>query len=211
VVVVAGIVALLVGVLVDPDDDAASAGQAVRATRSEAMTYVEILSPDRPDDVLADLRSVGVDARSEDRATGPSRVGKVVSIVVEGASGQAAKPPGGMFAAYVEPTAKVIIGVGVATPAGGLYDVPTDAFEAEEPLRCLSWPGQATADLSAVVADTDLDLRVIDDDTGPLETVPPGRVVVAATAVAADRVIVYIAPGPVAAAPPYCETATLSG
>jgi hypothetical protein len=213
VVVVAGVVALLVGVLVDPDEDAASAGQSVRATRGGDSTYVEILTPDRPDDVLTNLRAVGVEASSVDRPTGPSKVGTVVSVAIEGESTAAATPPGGLLAMYVDRAAEVVIGVGVPTPVGGLYDVATDAFAVGEPLQCRSWPGQSTADLAAVVArsEPDLDLRVIDEQTGPLEDLPIDRIVVAATAIAADRVIVMIGTGPAAGAPYDCVPATSSG
>jgi hypothetical protein len=211
VVVVAGIVALLVGVLVDPDDDSASADQAIRATRAEESVYLEILSFDHPEDVLADLRAAGIDASSQEHATGPSRVGKIVALAVDGESDQPVNAQGAEFAAYLLPTAKVVVGIGVPAPAGGLYDMPTDAFEVGEPLRCRSWPGQSTADLAIVADEADLNLRVVDPETGPLESLPPDRVVTAATAIAADRVIVSVAAGEVAGPPVYCATAALGG
>jgi hypothetical protein len=210
-VVVAGLVALVVGLLVGSGDDTpATASDAVRATRSDATTLVEILEPDKPDDVLADLRAIGISAQRMDRPTGPSKVGKVVSVAVDGDS-TPTQNLDSFFSVYVDSQAKVTIGVGVPTPDGGLYDIATDAFAEGEPLHCLGWTGQATDDLATVVAREGIDVRVIDSESGPLEELPPGRVVAAATAVAANRVIVMVDDGTPAGPPPECSAGTSVG
>jgi hypothetical protein len=210
-VAVAAVVAIVVGVVVGSDDDTpAAASEAVRATRSDVSTLVEILEPDKPDEVLANLRAIGISAERVERPTGPSKVGTVVSVAVEGES----RPSGNtnsLLSVYVDSRAKVSVGVGVPTPEGGLYDIATDAFAPGEPLHCLSWPGQTTDDLAAVVTRASVNVRAIDAQSGPLEELPSGRIVSAATAVAADRVIVMVDDGPSAGPPPECAAGSSTG
>jgi hypothetical protein len=203
-VVVAGVVVVLVGLFVAPSEDTATADGTVQVTRVEERTLVEIVMPDRPDEVIADLRAAGLTAEQVDRTTGPSRVGQVVSVVVDGDSMPSDKPSG--LSVYVDGRARITVGVGVAAADGDdYYDVSTNAFDEGEPLYCRSWPGQSTDELAKVVRSDGLAVRVIDDTAGPSAELPPGRVVLSATALSPLAVQVLTGDGAVAPAPAGCS------
>jgi hypothetical protein len=210
VVGLAGLVALLVGLLVSPSEQPASAEGTVRVTRNEAETLVEIVDIDRPDEVVADLRAVGLDVARAEQTTGPSRVGTVVGFSVEGDTRQTPDTDA-FYSAYVIGRAGVTITVGVETPAGAAYDAATDALAEGEALHCLSWLGQSTAELAAVAQANDIDLLVIDAEDGPVDELPAGAVVVGATALSIDRVQVRVGDGPAADRPVGCGAPPTAG
>lgn len=200
VVLVAGLAVVVVGAVIGSDNDVAEAST-IDVVKTPTGTKVTIIDPTRPDEVIAELRSVGVTVQRIDRATGPSKVGRVVSLVVaddaEGLTGNALE-------VHVDGRARVQVGVGVAAPAGGDYDIGTDAFAEGEPLWCLSWPGQPTQQLADLLRSHPLAVKVVDDQAGPIDELPRDKVVVSATALAANRVFVTIDDGVPADAPPAC-------
>jgi hypothetical protein len=208
-VALAGVIALLVGLLVSPSEDPASAEGTVRVVREDQSTLVEIVDIDRPDEVVADLRAIGLEVSRTDRRTGPSRVGKVVSFVVD--TSRPTTNIDAFFSAYVEAGTHVEVGVGVDTPRGEGYDIGTDAFADGETLHCLSWPGQPTAELASVARANNVDLLVVDRETGPVDGLPAGGVVISATALSIDRVQVLVGEGAVAGPPVGCGTPSTGG
>jgi hypothetical protein len=208
VVAVAGVIALVVGLLVAPDERPAAADGTVEVVREEHTTLVRIVDPAKPDEVVADLRAIGLDVERVERPTGPSLVGAVVSLVVEDST-----PTDGteFLSAYVAPGSHVEVGVGVPANEGEAYAVGTDAFAAGEPLDCLGWPGQTGAELAVVAERAGISLQVIDEEQGPVEHIPTDRVVLRGTAISVDRVLVSVGPGPVRPRPASCEAAPSAG
>jgi hypothetical protein len=209
-VVIAGIVVVLVGILIAPGQEPASADDSVRVTREPQATLVEILAPDRPEDVVRDLRAAGLTADRVDRATGPSRVGMVISVVIDPGM-TPTENTNGLISAYVSGDARLEIGVGVATPKGEAYDVGTDALAPGEPLDCRSWPGQSADQLAETARSLGVSVSFIDEAIGPVQEPPPRRIVRSATAIAADRVVVMIGTGPVTPMPVACSSPPSTG
>lgn len=200
VLLVAGAGAVVAGAVIGSDDHAAEA-TTVDVSRTPTGTHVTIIDPSRPDDVVADLRSAGVGVDRIERATGPSKVGMVVSLVVVDGDNQL---DGKALEVELDSVARVQVGVGVAADEGADYDIGTDAFAEGEPLWCRSWPGQPTDQLADVIASRVLAVKVVDRRDGPLDALPRNKVVVSATALASDRVLITVDQGESAPAPAEC-------
>jgi hypothetical protein len=187
--IVCGLIAVVIGALVGPDSEPRDTS-AVTVKRTQDSVVIDVVDSSHPDKVIADLRSVGVTVKRVERTTGPSKVGTVVSLMPEGVPATSTKDHELVVPLHV-PTL-VLVGVGVPAQRGMLYDVGTDAFALGEPFWCRSWQGQDSSSLASEIADDEVSVEVIDHAVGPVDDVPSGKVVLSATAVAADRVIVTI-------------------
>lgn len=199
-VLLAGLAAVIAGAVIGSDEDTAEA-TTVDVDKTPTGTKVTIIDPTRPDEVIAELRSAGVTVERIERKTGPSKVGTVVSLVVPDDANQLV---GNALEVQLDGAARVQVGVGVATPEGGDYEIGTDAFANGEPLWCKSWPGQPTEEFADVVRSDDVAVKVVDAQSGPIDDLPSGKVVVSATAIAANRVLVTVDDRTPAAAPAGC-------
>jgi hypothetical protein len=200
--VVVGVACVVAVVAMPADDPAPADATTVNVQRDADAVVIEIVELDDPQRVVGDLRASGVDVRTLERPTGPSRVGHLVSLAVSSGEPQ---PSGRAFAVRVREGDVVEVGIGIVADEGASYDVGTDAFLPGEPLHCLSWPGQSTVELAEVTRGR-LKVRAVDDELGPVEQLPADKVVVRATAIAADRVVVTVDDGAPTAAPSGCTT-----
>lgn len=201
VVLAAGLAAVVAGVLIGSDEQAAEAST-VDVVKTPTGTTVTVIDPTRPDEVIDELRSAGVTVDRVERATGPSKVGTIVSLVV---LDDANRMVGNALEVQLDGRARVQVGIGVLAPEGGDYDVGTDAFAMGEPLWCLSWPGQPTRQLAALVRSQALAVKVVDNQVGPIDALPLDKVVISATALAEKRVLVTVDDGAPAEVPAVCD------
>jgi hypothetical protein len=200
---VAGVLVAVAATALTVGDDPPAGASTISVTRESDAIVVAVLEQGDPEGVQRDLRAAGVSVTTLDRRTGPSRIGTIVSMSL--AEGSMVSTDGALSVRVVE-GASVQLGVGVPAEPGTFYDAGTDALAVGEPLRCVSWVGQSTGELAR--AAVHVALQVIDREKGPVETLPLDKVVVNATAIASDRVLVTVDDGEPTAAPPDCVSAT---
>ena len=177
-----------VGLAVTSGSDSADAN--LELTRDPSGWQVVMLDREAPgDEVYRSLQRVGIEARREYVATGPSEVGALVSMASSGRSltdGRLMIPNG----------TEVIVAIGRLAEVGEPYLGVTDSFAPEEPLACLGGPGADAAALaSRVPAGVAVQWRL--ELADPLdEDSLAGTRVVRAISFSADSAMILVEPGP---------------
>jgi hypothetical protein len=119
-----------------------------------------------PETVVRDLRDAGFEVKRFSATTGPSEVGRVLTIGTVGDAAGRALPEEVGFEVPEGWKGTIQLVQGVPAPSGARYMHPTDAFEEGEPLACLA-SGARAADVVAVAQRLRLSVTWAGDGRAP--------------------------------------------
>jgi hypothetical protein len=135
---------------------------------------VELLDADaNPATIERDLREAGIASTVRRAATGPSRVGTIISVVIPATVGATVDLATREFILPPRVSGTITLTVGVAAKPGQRYDQPSSAFAPGEPLAGFAEPTDATAVAAAAKA-AGLTVWLLGEAGDKLEAVPPG-------------------------------------
>jgi hypothetical protein len=158
---------------------------------SGGMVHIAVLDAGAPADQVENLlTAAGIPLSIDLVPTGPSRVGRVVSLIGSGSQGS------GPLSVSIPLGAHVTLEVGRVAATGEGYTAGTYAFLAGEPLACLGGKG---ADASALAARVPAGIAVQWRDARTAKQLPlselAGYRVDSAVASSATDVVIYAAEG----------------
>lgn len=173
-------------VAVSSDDPAAASSVEVE-TLTDGSRQVTVLDINAPiAEIEAELNRAGIDAEVVPQATGPSRIGEVITVVFTEGGIPLSAPGSRTFEIPAGYGGRVVINIGVQAADGQMYDQPALAFAEGEPLADL--PVEQRKDAVRVYeAALERGMEVVARGPGGREALPPdGAEVLDAAMLAAD-------------------------
>lgn len=190
VVAVTLVAGLTVSAARAPEAEASS----VSVTTVDGIVRISVMHRGAPPaTVVEDLEAAGLDAELFDAPTGPSKVGRLLGLVIHGTDTAAVDAYEVQVPQDWEGRVRVLSGASAIEDE--MYVTPTDAFGAGEPLACLE-PGTKVKLVREQARRVGVEL-VWTDPSGRELALPPAptAAVESATAVSAEQVVVRVDDG----------------